>query len=111
MCSVTVTILPVSRESAFASCSDFAPWLSSIFTTRPAVCSKLPTVSRSWASRFRRSVMMMTLSKTGAPGLRPAASASGSSAAGSVGVCSDERRWPSQAMVLDLPEPAEAITR
>ena len=111
MARVTVRILPVSWESALASCSDFAPYRSSIFTTRPAVCSKLPTVSRSWESRFRRSVMMRTLSKTGLPGLTPTASASGSSAAGSFGVCSDDSRCASQAMVFDLPEPAEAITR
>ena len=111
VCRVTVTILPVSWESALASCSDLAPYRSSIFTTSPAVCSKLPTVSRSWASRFSRSVMMTTLSKTGVPGFTPAASASGSSAAGSFGVCSDESRWASQAMVFDLPEPAEAMIR
>lgn len=109
---MTVTILPVSRERARASCSLFAPCFSSIFTTRPSVCEKLPTVAESWASSARRSVMTMTLSKTGSPGLmRPLASASGRRMAGSWRACRSLRRWASQPMVFDLPDPAEAMIR
>jgi hypothetical protein len=111
VCSVTVMIFPVSRESAFASWSDFAPCFSSIFTTSPAVFSKLPTVSRSCASRFRRSVMITTLSKTCAPGFNPAASAPGSISAGSVGTCSEDSRCASHPIVFDFPDPADAIPR
>ena len=55
--------------------------------------------------------MMMTLSNTGEPGTRPAWTAAGSSADLSGGVWSDDSRCASHAMVLDLPDPAEAMTR
>ncbi|GAA3210495.1 hypothetical protein GCM10020256_08610 [Streptomyces thermocoprophilus] len=109
---MTVTILPVSRDSARASCSLFAPCFSSTFTTRPSVCEKLPTVADSCASRARRSVMTTTLSKTGSPGLiRPSASASGRRTAGSRRACRSLRRWASHPMVFDLPDPADAMIR
>ena len=85
---MTRAVLPSRAARSWAE-------FSSIFTIVPGVCSKPDTVACSCRSRTTRSVMTMTLSKT---------LVSDSS-------CRLARRWQIQAMVFDLPEPAECWTR
>ena len=82
-------VLPSS--SASLSCLE----VLSMFSTTPRVCSKDRTVRWSWRSRTRRSVRTMIESKTRCD---PAS-------------WSKPKLWASQAIELDLPEPAECWIR
>ena len=71
------------------------PSSSRMRTTTPRLCSTASMVSVSCASRFRRSVSITTVSKTGS----------------SFSSCSDCRWCASHAIEFDLPLPAECWIR